>query len=294
MRIHVLRNPSGGGKASRRRAAEAVGRLRGAGHDVVELTGDSAAESGDALASAVRNGDVERVLIAGGDGLVHLAIQHLAQTSIPVAIAPTGTGNDFATALGLHNTHLPIEQTIDAPARPVDLMLLTSTSGQKWVASVAIAGFPAAINERANAMSLPIAAPIYAISAVLELPRFVRRKLALSVDGEALEIDTAMLAIGNTSLFGGGMLACPDATPTDGLLHVTSIEGVGRLGVIPHLIGRAGGTDDRPEVLKRTATQIQIHTLGTTLWGDGEPLMSTPISIDLVPAAINIVGAPPN
>lgn len=293
MRIHVLRNPSGGGKTSRRRAAEAVGRLRGAGHEVVELTGDSAAASEDALASAVRSGEIERLLLAGGDGLVHLAIQHLAKTSIPVVIAPTGTGNDFATALGLTDNSSPIEQTVEAPAQLVDLMLVTSTSGQRWVASVAIAGFPAAINERANAMSLPVGAPIYAIAAVLELPSFARSQMQLSVDGEPLAIDTAMMAIGNTSLFGGGMLVCPDATPTDGHLHLTSIEGVGRLGVIPHLICRAGGTDHRPEVTKRMARQIEIHTPGIAMWGDGEPLTTTPISIDLVPAAINIVGATP-
>lgn len=292
MRVHVLRNPAGGTAASRRHSARTIGALRGRGHEVIELTGSTAHESSAAVGDALSAGDVERLLVAGGDGLVHLAIQHLAKSSVPLVLAPTGTGNDFATALGI-TKDANIEDSLSAPPTLVDLLRVTTNdSAHTYVASIAIAGFPAAINARANTMSLPIGRQIYTVAAALELPRFARLQMNIGVDGELLSLDTAMLAIGNTSLFGGGMLACPDATATDGKLHLTSIEGVGRLGVLRHLQGRAGGTADRPEVTRRVATQVDIETPGIAIWGDGEPIATSPATLQIVPHAINIAGVP--
>jgi diacylglycerol kinase family enzyme len=41
-----------------------------------------------------------------------------------------------------------------------------------------------------------------------------------------------LVAIGNTSSYGGGMLICPKADPYDGLLDVTIIHPVGRLKLL--------------------------------------------------------------
>ena len=287
MRVHVLRNPAGGSNATRHAAALAVGRLRGAGHDLVELTGSSRDDSVKNLGSAIAAGDVETLLVAGGDGLVNLAIQHLAQTTITLLIAPTGTGNDFASALGLASDSSLDRLLVQLP-RPVDLLRIRSASGDTWVASIAIAGFPATINARANSLALPIGSSIYTLAALIEPPTFGRLQAKIRVGDTSLELDSAMLAIGNTSLFGGGMLACPDAIPDDGLLHLTSIEGVGRVGILRHLQGRSGGTADRPEVLRRAGKHVEISTGGIAIWGDGEPIATTPATIDLVPAALQV------
>ncbi len=286
----MLRNPGGGGRRSRDRATRIVGRLRGFGHTVVELTGDSPEGSSENLAAAVAAGEIDHIVLAGGDGLVHLAIQHLAETGIRVSIAPTGTGNDFATAVGIEPTD---DLNLDAPHLDIDLLRATGAEQSTWVASIVIAGFPAAINRRANALDLPIGSHIYTLAAVLELPAFERQEMQLRLDGHPIATDSAMLAMGNTKLFGGGMLPCPDALPTDGLVHLTSIEGVGRRGLLPHLIGREGGTAERPEVLRRSGIQIDIDTAGIDLWGDGEPLGQSPMRLRVVPGALRVVGANP-
>jgi len=270
-----------------------VDRLRGAGHAVVELTGSSPEESSSAVQDALERDEVELLVVAGGDGLVHLAIQHLAMTAIPLAIFPTGTGNDFAGALGLTST-LPLERVISRHAQAVDLLRVSAPGGEvRWVASIAIAGFPADINARANRLPSRLGSQIYALAAVAELAKFRRVTVEVQIDGEKMTTDTAMLAIGNTSLFGGGMLACPDATATDGLLHLTSIDGVGRLGILRHLRGRTGGTADRPEVIRHRSKSIEILTPGIDLWGDGEPITATPVRIEVVSSAINVVGIDP-
>jgi len=288
VRLHVLRSPTGGGRESRRASDQLLGELAAAGHEIIDVTGGSSDETSENLQHLIDGGEVDRVLVCGGDGLVHLAVQHLALSGVPMALCPSGSGNDFATALGIHT---PDVATTVASARPIDLIKVTTPNGfVSWVASIAIAGFPASINERANKIRLPIGSQIYTLAAALELPRFGRLPLSLRLDGHQIETDSAMLAIGNTKLFGGGMVACPDATAVDGLVHLTSIQHVGRLGILRHLARRGGGTADRPEVLRRTARRIDVDTPGIAMWADGEPLGEAPLSFEVISEALLVPG----
>lgn len=89
-------------------------------------------EEPDECVEAVRRLDDDRQLvIAGGDGSIHLALTtvvHLERTGAPVGIIPLGTGNDFA-----RNHGLPLEAVtaadvvIEDRARDVDAMTLEGT-----------------------------------------------------------------------------------------------------------------------------------------------------------------------
>ena len=46
-------------------------------------------------------GDVDAVLVFGGDGTVHRHLGQLVQVGVPVLVVPAGSGNDFARALGV-------------------------------------------------------------------------------------------------------------------------------------------------------------------------------------------------
>lgn len=253
---------------------------------MVDLTGRSAENSQTALREALNADEVEHVVVVGGDGLVHLAVQELAQTGVPLSILPAGSGNDFAAALGI------VEQDPARVLREPSLVDLLRVSREgdlvRWIASVAIAGFPAQINERANRMRFPIGGMIYTLATIAELPRFTRRKFDIEVDDEVLSTDSAMLAIGNTCFMGGGMLVCPDARPDDGQAHLTTIEGVGRLGLLRHLVSQRGGTANRPEVLRRSASTIRLQAPAIDLWGDGEFVGALPLQVDLIPDALAV------
>ena len=43
----------------------------------------------------------ERIIVAGGDGIIHHAIQSIATTETVLGIIPIGTGNDFCRALAI-------------------------------------------------------------------------------------------------------------------------------------------------------------------------------------------------
>src|SRR5258708_29495154 len=44
---------------------------------------------------------VDVIVISGGDGTIHRHLGKLARLGVPVLVVPSGSGNDFARALGL-------------------------------------------------------------------------------------------------------------------------------------------------------------------------------------------------
>ena len=78
--IALLTNPTAGkGRGERATAAIALPRLREAGFDVRSLVGRDADEALDLAQRRVADG-VESLVVVGGDGMVHLAVQALAGT----------------------------------------------------------------------------------------------------------------------------------------------------------------------------------------------------------------------
>ena len=104
MRIALLSNPSSG--RGRHAAAVVVTRrlLGEAGHEVLHVRGSSyeqARRAGRALLGDGPNQDVEALVVVGGDGMVHLGVDIVAMTDVPLGIVATGTGNDIARHFGL-------------------------------------------------------------------------------------------------------------------------------------------------------------------------------------------------
>ena len=96
--VHLLVSPDAGrGRADGAHAA-VVATLQTIGHDIVDLTGTDADASLAATRAAVAEG-ASRLIVVGGDGLVHLGLQAVAGTDTVLGVVPVGTGNDFVRGL---------------------------------------------------------------------------------------------------------------------------------------------------------------------------------------------------
>lgn len=287
-RVLVVGNPAaGGGRAAA--SLDGVGaRVRRAGHEVIEVVPAAA----DDLATALVAGGLEaadRVVVVGGDGMVHGCLPALAGRDVPVGLVALGTGNDFARGLGLPLDDLDAAvASALSPAAPLDLIRV----GERYVASVATLGFSADVNERANRMRRPRGSSRYTIATLLEVPGLRSLPLRIELDGEVLEADTTFLAVANTEYFGGGMRICPGADPTDGVLALTVVGRCSRLQllrVLPRVFD--GDHLTHPAVSTYTARRITISGADTRLWGDGEPMAPLPAVLEAAPAALHVAGA---
>ena len=67
--------------------------------DLIALQTDQAIEWRTGMPSSCADADV--VLLFGGDGTVHRHLGQLVKLGLPVLVVPAGSGNDFASSLGL-------------------------------------------------------------------------------------------------------------------------------------------------------------------------------------------------
>lgn len=296
MNVTLLVNPaarSGAHSAAARVAAE---RLRELGVKATTVSGGSAAESSRLIRAALDLG-TDAVIVAGGDGTVSLAAQELAGSTVPLGIVPTGTGNDFADALGLGGADArAAADLVGAGAiRAVDLARITRTDGSiRYFASVLASGFDSRVNDRANAMRWPRGGSRYTLAIGLEFLRLrgIPFDLVLRLpDGtrEHLDEDLVMATVGNTRTYGGRIPICPDADPADGQLDVTLVRPMGRLRLARSLPRVYRGTHiTLPEVVTRRVTGISLASPGVTAYADGDPVGPLPLSIDVAPGALRV------
>lgn len=285
--IALLTNPtSGRGKGARNRDA-AVARLRESGFVVRNLQGRDADEAADLARACVADG-VEALVVCGGDGLVHLGIQAVAGTGVPLGLIPSGTGNDFARYLGLPRTD-PVaaaDRVIASRRHTIDL----ARSGDRWFATVLAAGFDAIVNERANTMTWPRGQMRYNLATLAELRTFRPIPYVLQLDGETLEHEAMLVAVGNGPSFGGGLRITEGALLDDGLLDVVVITRMSKRKLVrsyPRLF--TGRIDGVAEYVHRRVRSVTVAAPGIVSYADGERFGPLPLTVECVPGALDVI-----
>jgi diacylglycerol kinase (ATP) len=163
--------------------------------------------------------------------------------------------------------------------------------GGEWYAAVLSAGFDSAVNERANRMRWPRGPRRYDLATMIELSRLRPGPLVVEAGEERLELEALMVQVGNTAFYGGGIPACPDADPSDGMLDVTVVGRLSRLELLKMVPGmRDGGHTEHPMVTTLRADTVRLGgDNGWLAYADGERLGPLPVEVRCVPGALTVV-----
>ena len=296
--VALLVNPAARQGRAASQVDRVLARLRQHGVEPLVLDSSSAEVAQAAAHHAVAAG-VERMVAFGGDGIVHLATGAVAGTSTVLGIVAGGTGNDAAEALGLAGGSLEdrVDLSLKAPTA-VDVITKVDDDGSlsrpSHAVTSCVAGFPAAVNVRAEAMRVPRGPSRYTVATLLGIPTMRPGLFRLVLDGEEREERAAVLVVANTGLFGGGMRICPDAVPDDGLLDVCLVGDVGRLDLLRSFGKvRTGAHLDHPDVSVHQAAEVRIEAVDADplVRADGEPFGSMPCTLAARPGALWVAGA---
>jgi diacylglycerol kinase (ATP) len=156
-RLGLMVNPTSGKNTGAQVGQQALSLLRDAGVDVLDLSASDARSAVEQGRAAIESGAIDRLVVGGGDGMVHLGANLCAGTPVPLGVIAAGTGNDIARELGLpvrDAARLGAAHPVGEP-RQVDAARHTTATGeQKWFLGVLAAGFDAVVNERANQLTL--------------------------------------------------------------------------------------------------------------------------------------------
>lgn len=278
--------------------------FRSTGADVMELRSPGYAALATSVEQELARG-IDALVVVGGDGLVHLAVNALAGRDaaagrVPLGIVPTGTGNDLARALGLPLDDVAaacrrISAGMATGGRLVDLGRVTTATGSCWFAGVLSAGFDAAVNERANAWRWPRGKARYNLAMLRELATF--RAIGYSVtdftesdDGETWHQGAMLVSVANGQSIGGGMRITPDGSLSDGMLELFIVRPLSRsrfLAVFPRVFsGRHVG---HPAVEIRRVRKVGLSAAHVVAYADGERIGPLPLTVDVAAGALRVL-----
>ncbi len=284
--IALLTNPTAGkGRGAKARAA-VLEKLRSGGLTVRDLSGRDADEALDLARAALADG-AEALVVLGGDGMVHLGVQAVADTPTPLGIIPVGTGNDVARYFDLPRKD-PVtaaDAVIRGTTRKVDL----AKSGSKYFATVLCAGFDALVNERANTMTWPKGQMRYNLATLSELRVFRPLHYTLDLDGTQVSVEAMMVSVGNGPSFGGGLRIAEGALLDDGMLDVIVIKPMSRGSLVrtyPKLF--KGTHTTHPQYEHHLVRTVTVASPGITTYADGERFGELPLTVECAPGALTV------
>ena len=237
---------------------------------------------------SIASGKFEKVVAIGGDGLVNLCLQEVAEQNIGLSVIPAGTGNDFARAVGSYRKSVNEIFNVVRSQEPtsIDLGLVTGAFGKRWYVQVLSTGFDALVNNLANRINWPRGQMKYTLATLLTLARFKPIPYELIIDDKHFKQDFMLLSVANGETYGGGMRICPDASNSDGVFDILLVHPVSKivlLSIFPKVFTGRHVPHPKIDIIRGRKVQLSAEA---TAFADGEFVSKLPIDVTNVKNAL--------
>jgi diacylglycerol kinase (ATP) len=291
--LGIVINPTSGRGKGKAFGEQAKAEFEKAAIELLDLSADSFAKAIENAKTALKKKAIDGLVVVGGDGMFHLAVNAVATTGVPVGLVAAGTGNDSARALGLpiHDVKAAVAQIVEKIKNPRVVDLISSVSQNKTFYSFGAvsAGFDALVNKRANMWNW-IKGPVkYRFAMYRELMAFKPIPYRLVIDGVEREFEANLCTITNSPSYGGGLYVTPDASVNDGVLDLLILNSVSRMELIkifPTVYEGKHVTHPAVEIIR--AKTIEIHSAGMPAYSDGEHVGESPVICKVLPGALKV------
>ena len=234
-----------------------------------------------AAEQAVRDG-YDHLFVAGGDGTLNEVLNGVGRVAggfdaVTLGLIPLGTGNDFATALGVPED---VDAALQVLLEGVPLRVDIGEVNDRYFINVSAGGFIADVSDAVNPRMKTIAGKLaYLIGGAQVV--FSHEPVGTQVVGKPgpnlMNIALNTFAVCNSKLVGGGRLIAPDAVINDGLLDVCLIESMPTFDFLALLMRVSKGehvSDERVTYFRATELEfafdrtIKVNTDGQVLETD--------------------------
>lgn len=283
----LIVNPTSGKGRGARVAEQASRWLRDHGLANEVVFSRSPADPTELARAAVRDG-CPLVVGVGGDGLISQVANELVGGDIPLGIVPAGVGNDFARGLQIP---LDLEGAcrvlLHGEARKIDV----GQVNDRYFFSVAVLGFGAEVNRRANRFRRFRINALYTLVTVATIFSYEPLAFSVTYDGRERRCLSWMIAVGNTWSSARGMALVPAARPDDGVLDACIINGMGKwelLYTFPRVFKGRHIYSTGIDTIR--GKEMTITADGPCeIYADGERIGSLPVTLKAVPEALRVM-----
>jgi diacylglycerol kinase (ATP) len=286
--LKLIYNPTAGRGRARRHVQEVEEslRARGARVDCEPSTGP---EDLVRIAAESSRANYDRVVVAGGDGTLNLAVRQFDLERGTLALIPTGSGDDFARVAGIPRD-IPgaVDTVLTGRVREFDVALANNLR----YLGVAGLGFDSEVAEYANRnVKFLRGSAVYFYAILRVLPRFRPRPVTIRIEDSTRHEQIMFAAIGNTRQYGGGIRITPDALPDDGLLDLCIVHSTTRMQLLKTLPKAYTGAHCKSpfvETLRGRSFSFDSET-SLAVYADGEPLTRTPVSFGIEAQRLRVI-----
>ncbi len=286
MRAAVIINPRSGRTPGAPAAKVALAKAVAAECGVdVDVTLTERAGHGRDLARAAASSGAPSVVAWGGDGTVNEVAGAVAGTGSAFGIVPAGSGDGFATTLGItRDARQALRTALTGQTTPIDV---GDVNGRAFL-NLAGIGFDARVARRFNLLTKRGGLP-YLLIGLHEGLTYGGRAYRVLLDDEPYDLRAFLIVFANGQQYGNNAIIAPGARFDDGLLDALIVDArpffpqlwrarrlfLGRDKEVPGLVRRA---------VRRATVEsdepIELHL-------DGECLTSaTRIDVTVRPGAL--------
>ncbi|MEG1524936.1 MAG: diacylglycerol kinase family lipid kinase [Clostridia bacterium] len=287
--VYIIWNPIAGNGAAVNTYATVSGALDARG--IPFIVGKSA-YPGHAivLAKQAIAENCKKIIVLGGDGTVREVATALYGTDVPMGIVPCGTGNDMSRPLGIPTDPLKaLEIALNGTPHHMDAAMVND----ELFFNVAGFGFDVDVLDYTEIYKKKTknGSLAYLRGLLRAMTDLKNRETTITWPGGTLQKSTLLIAAGNGTHFGGGMMVTPKADPFDGLLDICVIHDVTKLAlliVLPRFIkGKHLGT--KYVTYFRTTELTAVCDPVSRIDVDGEVMPGTPVTFKILPASLWII-----
>jgi len=259
-RVRLIYNPYAGRRKLTSQLDTVVRILQESGHEVC-IHRASSPEDVEQIAS--QSIDVDRLVIAGGDGTIHQAVNGLLQISTrkrPVlGILPVGTANDLAYAL-----HLPksIPEACKVIGKGNVVEIDSGKLNDRYFVNVASAGLLTDVSQKVDTrVKNTLGQLAYFLKGIESLPSFRPFHIEFENDGKRYSEEVVLFMAVNGLSVGGIRTLAPRASITDGKLDILIVPAAGwpeTLRLLLRVLTGEKANADR--IIEFYTTDLTVHT----------------------------------
>jgi len=288
-RALLIVNP--GSRRGKSGFAEARARLTALGLDLIGEGTEPSLEPAEQIRRY--QGQVDRVVVAGGDGTLNAAVQALVGTGLPLAILPLGTANNLARTLAVPlDLQAACELAVGGPRRQIDLGWVNG----RYFFTTASIGLSVQITEALTSKTKRRWGPLaYGVAAVRALTRSRAFHADISWPGGTRHSRTVQIVVGNGRYYGSALPVAADAKIDDARLDLYSLEvrhWLQLVALVPALRSGHHGSKGSVEALR--ATEFDVTTVvPREINVDGEICRQTPARFRILPGALEVFAPAP-
>lgn len=238
--------------------------------------------------------DRYKIIIAmGGDGTLEAVLRGMVGSKVRLGIIPTGTANNMAKSLGIPaNLEEACALIASQNTRKLDVGQVKLKNAKKlYFFELTTIGLVAALYPDAHKVQDGALTKIKDVAMTI-IHQEIQPKVYLTLDDESkIKVETMLVVVSNTPMFGNNFLVAPQASLQDGLLDISVYPNFSKAELIAYYARVMNeGYADNEKIQRYRARKVEIKTSPKMdVMADGVMLGKGKVEVKSRPGALWVI-----